>query len=517
MQRKKSAPKNPDVQSAQLVGDMLPKTLTGIEGLDVITEGGLPCGRTTLVCGGPGTGKSMLALEFLVRGITHHQENGVLMAFEERTQDIINNAKSLGFDLQSLIDHQQLVLDFVLINPEEIVVSGAYDLDALFIRLGEAIDRVGAKRVVLDTVESLFSGLPNPAVLRAELRRLFIWLKDKGVTAILTGESAVETLTREGLEEYVSDCVIKLDLKVENRLASRNLRIIKYRGSSFGSNEYPFIITGRGFKLFPITAGRLDAVVSSEIVSSGVAGLDAMFDTQGYYRGSSILVSGSSGTGKSVLLASFARSACQRGERVLYFSFEESPSQIIRNMRSVGLDLAQDVQAGLLEIDSARSSQMGLELHLLRMQAAIESFQPCSVVIDPITSLLDVGSTYEIKRTLDKLINFVKRKNITLVLGSLTPPGVNPEFSTLPIASIIDTWIVLAVVEGDGERNRALYIQKSRGMGHSNKVREFKITPHGIEVCDVFYGQSGVLVGRSRLIGVSQAAALGEQGKIDRG
>lgn len=483
----------PASNALQPLGEALPKSRTGIEGLDTITGGGLPTGRATLLCGGTGTGKTMLALEFLYRGIVAYGEKGVLMTFEESSADIINNVKSLGFDLQALMDQRLLVMDFVAVNPEEVVVSGAYNLDALFIRLEQAIQAVGAQRVVLDTIESLFSGLPNATVLRAELRRLFRWLKERGVTTIVTGESGDHSLTREGIEEYVSDCVINLTLTVEKRIASRSLRIIKYRGSTHGSNDYPFLINEQGVSLIPITAARLDAPASQERMSSGIVGLDAMLDGQGFYRGSSVLISGSSGTGKSTFMAAFARAACERHEKVLYCSFEESPQQIVRNMQSVGLDLAPYVERGQLHIESVRALQQGLDLHLLMILQAVKQWAPSVVIIDPITSLSDIATTYEVKRTLVMLVDQLKHLQITLMLGSLTSSSSLQESTSMSISSLIDSWIVLTDIGRHGERNRALYIRKSRGMNHANQLHEFTLSQQGVEIGALLDTHQGLL------------------------
>jgi len=486
----------------------LPKSLTGIYGLDQITNGGLPKGRATLICGGTGTGKTMLAMEFLYRGITKYEEPGVFMAFEESTNDLTTNVTSLGFDLEVLVSEKKLVLDYVAVNAEEIVEAGGYNLDALFIRLGAAIDSVQAKRVVLDTIESLFSSLPNPTIVRAELRRLFRWLKDKGVTAVVTGESGVGNFTREGIEEYVSDCVINLTLHIDNGLASRGLRIVKYRGSNHGANEYPFVIDRDGFSLIPITSGRLDYTVDQERVSTGVPGLDLMLGGKGFYRGSAILISGASGTGKSTFMSKFAESACSRNERVVFFSFEESPSQISRNMRSIGIAFEKYLATGLLCIESARASQCGLDMHLLNMQSVINRFNPKVVIIDPITSLRDIASEYDLKRAMVKLIDYMKSKDITMMIGSLADSSEPADSSSLSISSLLDSWILLRDIESNGERNRALFIRKSRGMPHSNKVREFIITDHGVEVLDVFSGPEGILVGGAREIGSAKQVAI---------
>jgi len=488
----------------------LPKSPTGIQGLDEITGGGLPKGRPTLVCGGAGCGKTLLAMEFLVRGATEFNEPGVFMAFEETTRDLTQNVASLGFDLNDLVARKKLVLDFVYVERSEIEESGEYDLEGLFIRLGAAIDSIGAKRVALDTIESLFSGLPNQNILRAELRRLFRWLKDKGVTAIITGERGDGTLTRQGLEEYVSDCVIVLDHRVTDQTSSRRLRVVKYRGSTHGTNEYPFLIDEDGISVMPVTSLGLDHIASSERISSGVARLDAMLGGKGYYRGSSVLISGTAGTGKSSLAAHFADTACRRGDRVIYFSFEESPNQIMRNMRSVGIDLQQWTKKGLLQIQASRPSSAGLETHLAMKHKLIADFKPQVVILDPLNSYVIGDNQIEVKSMLIRLVDFLKTRQITGLFTNLAQGGNPVEQTDVAISSVIDTWLLLRDIDSGGERNRTLSILKSRGMAHSNQIREFMLTDHGVELRDVYVGPEGVLTGSARLTkeAENQAAML---------
>lgn len=495
-----------------------PKSPTGIQGLDEITGGGLPTGRPTLICGGAGCGKTLLAMEFLVRGATQFNEPGVFMAFEETAEELTQNVASLGFDLETLIAQNQLALDFIYIERSEIEETGEFDLEGLFIRLGYAIDTIGAKRVVLDTVESLFAGLPNPLILRAELRRLFRWLKNKGVTAIITGERGDGLLTRQGLEEYVSDCVIVLDHRVSNLISTRRLRVVKYRGSTHGANEYPFLIDEDGISILPITSLGLQHQVSVERVSSGIPRLDAMLSDAGYYRGGSILVSGTAGTGKSSLAGHFADAACRRGERVLYFAFEESAGQIIRNLRSVGIDLEPWAQQGLLQFQATRPTFAGLEMHLTTMHKVVTRFQPQIVIVDPLNSFISAGNENEVKAMLMRLVDFLKMHRITGFFTSLTAGGGALDHTDTAISSLIDTWLLLLAIEAGGERNRALSILKSRGMAHSNQTREFLITAHGVELCDVYVGPGKVLTGSARLAqeAEEQAAALTRRQDIER-
>lgn len=477
----------------------LPKAPTGIQGLDELTRGGLPQGRPTLVCGSAGCGKTLIAMEFLVRGATEFGEPGVFMAFEEHSEELAKNFASLGHDLNALVARKKLVLDFVRIERSEIEETGEYDLEGLFIRLGHAIDSIGAKRVVLDTLEALFSGLSNTAILRAELRRLFRWLKDKGVTAIITGERGENSLTRYGLEEYVADCVILLDHRVTENIATRRLRIVKYRGSSHGTSDYPFLIDESGISLLPITSLGLKHVAGTERVSSGVPRLDAMMGGKGFYRGSSVLVSGTAGSGKTSLSAHFAAAAAARGERCLWFAFEESPSQITRNMRSIGIDLGRAVEQGRLRFHAERPTISGLEMHLVTIHKQVREFKPRVVVIDPVTNFTALGSPAEIKAMLTRLIDFFKMQQITALFTSLTSGGNFMESTEVGVSSLMDAWLLLRDLESGAERNRVLHLLKSRGMAHSNQVREFLLTNHGVELRDVYVGPSGdLLTGSAR-------------------
>jgi circadian clock protein KaiC len=481
----------------------LPKCPTGIHGLDEITGGGLPRGRPTLVCGGAGCGKTLFALEFLVRGAERFDEPGVFMSFEETDAELTSNVASLGFDLAGLVQRGKIVLDYVYLERSEIQETGEYDLEGLFVRLNHAIDAIGAKRVVLDTLEALFAGLPNEAILRAELRRLFRWLKDKGVTAVITAERGREQLTRHGLEEYVSDCVILLDHRVSDQIATRHLRVVKYRGALHGTNEFPFLIGAEGLSVLPITSLGLNHTVSDERISTGIARLDAMLGGQGFFRGSSILLTGTPGTGKTSVAACFAQAAARRGDRVLFFSFEESPNQIVRNMRSIGLRLEPLVQRGRLRFHSARPSLCGLEMHLATMFREIAAFKPAVVIVDPITSLLYAGADYETKGMVTRLIDLLKAGQVTSLFTSLTHSGNVLQQREIAMSSLMDSWLLLQDFEGNGERNRVLYVLKARGMAHSNQVREFLISSRGIDLVDAYIGPSGVLTGASR---VAQAA-----------
>jgi circadian clock protein KaiC len=480
-----------------------PKTLrksrTGIRGLDEITGGGLPKGRPTLVCGGAGCGKTLLAMEFLVRGATEYGEPGVFMAFEETREELTENVASLGFDLKALIAEKKLLLDYVYVDRSEFEETGEYDLEGLFIRLGHAIDSIKAKRVVLDTIEGLFAGLPNQGIVRAELRRLFRWLKEKGVTVIMTGERGDGTLTRYGLEEYVSDCVISLDHRVVDQVTTRRIRIVKYRGTTHGTNEYPFLIEKDGISLWPITTVQVEHAASHERIPTGIERLDTMLGGKGFYRGSSILLSGTAGTGKTGVAATFADATCQRGERCLYFSFEESPSQIMRNTSTIGLDLEQWVKKGRLQIHNVRPFYHGLETHLARKIQFITEFAPEVVIIDPISGLDTTGTPSEIKAALMRLLDWLRLKGITVMLTDLTLGGTALERGDVAISSLVDTWLVLRDLETNGERNRGLHILKSRGMASSNQVREFMVTNNGIQLTDVYIGPSGMLTGSARV------------------
>lgn len=476
----------------------LPKTPTGITGLDEITLGGLPSGRPTLICGGTGCGKTLFSLEFLIRGAQEFNEPGVFMAFEEKPKDLAMNVASLGFDLDKLQAEKKIKIDYVHIDRSEIEETGEYDLEGLFIRLGYAIDTIGAKRVVLDTVENLFGGLTDMGILRAELRRLFGWLKEKGVTAIITGEKGEKTLTRQGLEEYVSDCVILLDHRIINQISTRRLRIIKYRGTLHGTNEYPFLIDEEGISVLPVTSLQLNKPVSSATVSSGIDALDEMFSLGGFYRGSSILVSGTAGTGKTSIASSFVNKACEDGLKCLFFAFEESPQQIIRNMNSIDITLQAHIDSGLLSFYASRPTLYGLEMHLVAIHKAIRKFQPQVVVLDPITNLITIGSVSEVKAMLVRLIDFLQEEQITVMFTALTLNTVVNEQTDEGVSSLVDAWLSIKDIEVNGERNKGLYVMKSRGMKHSNQVREFVIEDTGINLLDVYLGSDGILTGSAR-------------------
>lgn len=478
----------------------LEKAPTGIYGFDEITYGGLPRNRPSLVAGRAGCGKTLFGMEFLVRGALEYHEPGVMISFEESIDDMIKNFASLGFDLNALMKRKLLNMDYVAVERSEIEETGEYSLEGLFIRLEYAINSVGARRIVLDTIETLFSGLQNEMIIRAELRRLFRWLKMKKVTAVITAEQGKETLTRHGLEEYVADCVIFLDHTVNERIATRRLRVIKYRGSSHGTDEYPFLIDENGMSVLPVSSISLDHTVSDQRFSTGIQRLDAMLEGKGFYRGSSILISGSAGTGKTTLSASFVNQACKRGEKVLYFAFEESPQQICRNMHSVGIDLERHLKSGQLKIHAARPTIWGLELHLATMHKIINSFKPKIVVVDPISNLTTIGTSSEVQSMFMRLIDFMKVNQITAFFTDLTTNNLAQESSNSGISSLMDVWIFLRDIESNGERTRGLYVLKARGIKHSNQIREFLITSNGIYLIDVYTGTEGVLTGTARMV-----------------
>jgi circadian clock protein KaiC len=507
-----------DTKKVPTASNGLPKCPTGIQGLDEITFGGLPRGRPTLVCGSAGCGKTLLGMEFLVRGAIDFGEPGVCISFEETAEELSSNVASLGFDVGELVAQNKLAIDHIYLERSLIEESGEYDLEGLFIRLGQAVESIKAQRVLIDSIEALFAGLTNESVLRSELRRLFDWLKQRGLTAIVTGERGQGALTRHGLEEYISDCVILLDHRISDNVLTRRLRVVKYRGSTHGTNEYPFLIEDDGISVLPVTSIDLNHTVSNERVSTGVPALDTMLGGQGYFRGSSILVSGTAGTGKTSLMAHFVDAACARGEHCVFLSFEESANQIIRNMRSVGIDLQVWADKDLLRFQSARPTTFGLETHLTKIHRIIKEIKPTVVVIDPVNGLLHSGTAAETRTMLLRLIDFLKEQQITALMTTLTGGADVGEQTEISISSLVDTWLLVRDLESGGERNRGLYILKARGLAHSNQIREFLLTDHGIELREVYLGESGLLTGSARLTqeAKDRSAALFSRQEIER-
>lgn len=485
-------------RSQKTLKDVLEKTPTGINGFDEITQGGLPSHRPTLICGDAGAGKTLFSIEFIVQGALQYNEPGVILAFEEKSEDLETNVASLGINLKKLQKDGLLWIDHVHVDRSEIEETGLYDLDGLFIRLGHAIDSIGAKRVMLDTIENLFGSFENEGILRTELRRLFTWLKNKGVTAIITAEKGKGMLTRYGLEEYVSDCVILLEHRVVNQISTRLLRVVKYRGSLHGTNEYPFLIDKDGISVLPVTSLLLEREVTSQRISSGIKSLDAMLGGKGFFKGSSILVSGTAGTGKTSIAAYFAEASCNRKDRCLYFAFEESPQQIIRNMQSISIDLKKHIDAGLLQIHASRPTLYGLESHLVAIHKMVKQFKPSTVILDPITNLVTVATLSEVKSMLMRLLDFLQNEEITVLFTALVYDREKSGQTDEGISSIVDAWVQVQDMESNGERNRGIYIMKSRGMSHSKQVREFVITNKGLELVDVYLGPEGILVGSAR-------------------
>jgi circadian clock protein KaiC len=500
---KSSTRVTPKLKSPAAKGRGISKAPTGIEGLDEITRGGLPRGRPTLICGSAGAGKTLLGLQFLVQGAIRFDEPGVCISFEETAAELTANVASLGIDVGDLIARKKIAIDHVHVDPGEVEEAGEFDLEALFVRLGLAVDTVGAKRVLIDCIEALFSGLPNPIIIRNELRRLFRWLKSRNLTAVITGERSRDGLTRHGIEEYVSDCVIMLDHRLVESISTRHLRVVKYRGSAHATNEFPFLIDEDGISVLPLTSLALDHSVSSEQVSTGLPDLDAMFNGNGYFRGSSVLVSGTAGTGKTSLVSHFVDAACSRGERCLFFSFEESAPQVVRNMRSIGLDLGRWIGKGLLKFHSVRPTSFGLEMHLVKFHQLITALGPSIVVIDPVTALLQSGTRTEARSMMLRLVDYLKGKHVTTLMTTLTHGNEPLEQSQAEISSLVDVWMQVRDMESGGERNRCLFVLKARGLAHSNQIREFLLTDHGVRLRDVYLGEAGLLTGSAR---VSQEA-----------
>ncbi len=500
--------------SDQDIANGLVKSKTGINGLDEVLDGGFPVGRSTLICGAAGCGKTLMACEFLVHGATLFDEPGVFIAFEETPEEMAQNLASLGIDLNQLIAEKKIFVDYVKVDRSEIEETGEYDLEGLYIRLANAIQTVGAKRVVLDTVEAIFTGFANESILRSELRRLFRWLKDRGLTAVITAERGQGMITRHGLEEYVSDCVILLENHMREGIATRTLRVVKYRGSRHGNNEYPFLIDQSGIWVMPITSVGLDYPISHDFISTGIPRLDTMLNGHGYYRGSSVLLSGTAGTGKTILASHLADATCRNGERCLLIAFEESAGHIMRNVASAGIDLRQWLDQGLLHFHTARPSLLGAELHLLTIHKLVTEFQPSVVIMDPITNLVQIASLFEVKSLLVRILDFLKKQSITSLFTSLTEGGEALEQTNVGISSLMDTWILLSNIETNGERNRIITVLKSRGMAHSNQGREFRITDRGVQILDVYTGQR-MLTGSARLYQEAVERSAAEQRRVE--
>jgi circadian clock protein KaiC len=464
------------------MSELLKKAPTGIAGLDELTEGGLPAGRSTLVCGGPGCGKTLLAATFLVSGAVDHNEPGVFLSFDERVADLGVNTASLGFDLPRLQERGLVAADHVYIERENIEETGEYDLEGLFVRLDHAIRRVGARRVVLDSIDTLFAGIPNLAIVRSELRRLLGWLKERGLSTMITAERGEQTLTRHGVEEYVSDCVILLDHRVIDEISTRRLRVVKYRGAAHGTNEYPFLIDRDGIMVFPVTSLALAHQVSSERVPSGLSGLDAMLDGKGYFKGSSVLLGGGPGTGKTSIAAHLAEATCRAGQRAAYFAFEESPDQLIRNMQSIGIDLRPWIDKNLLRIQASRPTLHGLEMHLALLLKTVQDFQPDVVIVDPLSALVANSSPTQTENMILRLVDHLKMLGITAFYTGL---HVADGESGLNVSSIMDTWIIVRNTRLDDDLVRRLHVVKSRGMPHSARVLEMEITPAGVRLHDL--------------------------------
>jgi len=458
------------------------KAPTGISGLDEITYGGIPAGRPTLVSGGPGSGKTLLGVSFLVNGAQSYAEPGVLLTFEENAEELAQDVRSLGYDLNRLVEQKKLLVDYVHVDRSEIEETGEYDLEGLFVRLDHAIKQIGARRVMLDTIETLFGGLKDSGILRAELRRLFRWLRDRQITTVITAERGEQMFTRQGLEEYITDAVIALDHRVHEQISTRRIRVVKYRGSHHGTNEYPFLIDRDGITVLPVTSLLLQHTAPDQRVSSGLTALDGMLGGKGFYRGSTVLLSGTAGTGKTTLSAHFVDAACARGEKCLYFLFEESPQQMLRNMRVAGVNLARWVDKGLLQFHADRPNRHGLETHLLAMHQAVEMFEPDVVVMDPITNLLAVGTSLDVRSMLTRVIDFLKTRGITAMFTSLATNDESLEKTETLISSLMDTWILTAITQQGIRRTRQIYVLKSRGMPHSDEVRGFRFTDHGIDI-----------------------------------
>ena len=480
MESKSNSKKN--IAETELSITKLPKSLTGIQGLDDITYGGIPQNRPTLLVGSIGTGKTIFAMEYIINGITMFNEPGVFMTFEEQTDELQINVTSMGYNLSKLIADNKIYLEHLHIDHREIQATGKYDIEGLFIRIEMAIEKVKAKRIVLDALDTLFIGLDSQ-ILRSEIKRLFFWLKEKKVTAIITSEVGDIFLTRLGFEEVVADCVIELNNRLNNQISTRRLRIVKYRGSYHSTNEYPFMIDHKGITIFPIISEAPQIIVSNERISSGIKQIDEMLDGRGFYVGSSILVSGSAGTGKSSIAASFIKDVCEKKGTALYCAFEEAPNQIKRNMASIGIFLEPYEKSGNLHFYYSRPTLQTLELHFIAIKKLIKQINPSVVILDPITNLMIENINSDIRTMLTRFVDYLKMEQITVLLtATLTVSSLELIQSNEGISSMVDTCIMIQEKNIIDSRRRTLYIMKSRGICNSKKEVEFIITSEGISI-----------------------------------
>jgi circadian clock protein KaiC len=495
-------PSNAGVPASDSAEESLSKhpIATGIDGLDFVLQGGLPAGRPTLLRGAAGTGKTVIALTFLCEGIAAG-DSGVLVTFDESPEALLEHAEGFGFPARRHRTEGRLRILDMRPDRNEVQVGDTIELTAVLARIGHALDSTGASRLVVDAIDAMEAGFANSQSLRTELARVFDWIRDRGVTSLITTGEHAEFSARYGLEDYIADCVIALKQEVKHRVMTRVLRVVKRRGRGHGTNEYPFLLDTDGLFLVPVTGSVLGAPVSEQLLSTGIPGLDAMLGGQGIYQGSTVLLSGQAGTGKTSIACSLTQAACAAGIPVLYLSFEESVAELTRNQRSLGIDIGRylaDDDRGTLVMLPIRAVELGLEEHLMRAMHLVKRHRPALVVLDPVSSLAGRGDEPGAKEILLRLLHLIKEEGITVVATELLSDD-SQGVSHLDVSSMIDVWIKLRRHEHNGEMNRLIYVVKARGLPISDQVKEFRITSTGLRIEDPYIGEGGIVYGTARL------------------
>ena len=472
---------------------------TGVKGLDDVLGGGIPQGHAMLLVGKPGTGKSILSMEYLLHGIELHKENGVYISFEESEKQIISNAASFGWKFEEMVKKNKLAISYIDMQPEQMRTVGDYDLSALILRVKGAIKKVNARRVVIDGINNLLSTFDDERIIRSDLLRLIREIKEVNATIFITGERGHDSWSKMGFEEYLADGLMHLDNRTDGNYQTREIQVVKCRGINHYTGKSPFIINSEGMSIRPLITADFDYKVLKSRVSTGIADIDNMLGGKGLYRGSTVYITGPSGAGKTSISSSFANGACSRGERALFLAFEESSDQIIRNMKSIGLSLDKWVNEKLLYFYTARATTNSLEGHLDNIMTMVREVEPTCVVLDPISAFRPIANENETKLMLIRLNDYLRARKITTVFTALSSDGEYSEHADVQLSSIADTWIVVRIMDYKGERNNVMQLMKSRGMSHSRQMKEMYFTGNGLKLQNVYQGPEGVLTGAARI------------------